>query len=66
MVKRFRKKPKTSRYQRVFGRRWQVESAFSRHKRRLGSALNGRLDASREWECQFRMPTHNLMILATH
>lgn len=39
MVKRFRKKPKDSRSKRVDGQRWQAESAFSRHKRRLGSAL---------------------------
>ncbi|MBN9520109.1 transposase [bacterium] len=66
MVKRFRKKPRNSRYRRVFGQRWQVESAFSRHKRRLGSALGGRSDASRERECQLRVLTHNLMLLAAH
>lgn len=66
MVKRFRKKPKGSRHRRVFGQRWQVESAFSRHKRRLGSALGGRSDASRERECQLRVMTHNLMLLAAH
>lgn len=66
MVKRFRKKPKGSRHRRVFGQRWQVESAFSRHKRRLGSALGGRSDASRERECQLRVLTHNLMLLAAH
>jgi len=64
MVKRFRKKPKGSRHRRVFGQRWQVESAFSRHKRRLGSALGGRSDASRERECQLRVLTHNIMLLA--
>jgi hypothetical protein len=66
MVKRFRKKPKGSRPRRVFGQWWQVESAFSRHKRRLGSALGGRSDASRERECQLRVLTHNLMLLAAH
>jgi hypothetical protein len=30
MVKRFRKKPKGSKHRRVFGQRWQAESAFSR------------------------------------
>jgi hypothetical protein len=64
MVKRFRKKPKGSRYKRVYGQRWQVESAFSRHKRRLGSALGGRSDASRERECCLRVLTHNIMLLA--
>ena len=66
MVKRFRKKPKGSRYKRVYGQRWQAESAFSRHKRRLGSALGGRSDASRERECHLRVLTHDLMLLAAH
>lgn len=66
MVKRFRKKPKGSRHRRVYGQRWAVESAFSRHKRRLGSSLGGRSDASRERECRLRVLTHNLMLLAAH
>ena len=66
MVKRFRKKPKGSRHRRVFGQWWQAESAFSRHKRRLGSGLGGRSDASREREYQLRALTHNLMLLAAH
>jgi hypothetical protein len=64
MVKRFRKKPKGSRHRRVYSQRWQAESAFSRHKRRLGSALGGRSDASRERECRLRVLTHDLMLLA--
>lgn len=39
MARRFAPRPEGSRSKRVFGQRWQVESAFSRHKRRLGSAL---------------------------
>jgi transposase len=66
MVKRFRRKPRGSRRRRVFGQRWQAESAFSRHKRRLGSALGARSDAARERECQLRVLTHNLMLLAAH
>jgi hypothetical protein len=64
MVKRFRKKPRGSRSRRVYGQRWQAESAFSRHKRRLGSALGARSDAARERECQLPVLTHNLMLLA--
>ena len=64
MVKRFRKKPKGCRHRRVYGQRWQAESAFSRHKRRLGSALAGKSDGSRERECRLRVLTHNLMLLA--
>jgi len=66
MVRRFRKKPKGSRHRRVYGQRWQAESAFSRHKRRLGSALGARSDAARARECQLRVLTHNLMLLAAH
>jgi hypothetical protein len=66
MVKRFRKRPKGSRHRRVYGQRWQAESAFSRHKRRLGSALGGRSDAAREREGYLRVLTHNLMLLAAH
>jgi transposase len=64
MVKRFRKKPRGRRSRRVYGQRWQAESAFSRHKRRLGSSLGGRSDASREREGYLRVLTHNLMLLA--
>src|SRR4029079_19606717 len=53
-----------SRHRRVYGQRWQAESAFSRHKRRLGTALGGRSDESRERECRLRVLTHNLMLLA--
>jgi hypothetical protein len=66
MVKRFRKKPRGSRHKRVYGQRWQAESAFSRHKRRLGSSLGARSDAARERECQLRVLTHDLMLLAAH
>jgi hypothetical protein len=64
MVRRFRPKRKGSRHTRVFGQRWQAESAFSRHKRRLGSTLSGRSEASRTRECYLRVLTHNLMLLA--
>jgi transposase len=64
MVKRFRKKPRGRRSRRVYGQRWQAESAFSRHKRRLGSSLGGRSDAAREREGYLRVLTHNLMLLA--
>jgi hypothetical protein len=64
MTRRFAPKPQGSRSKRVFGQRWQAESAFSRHKRRLGSALGGKSDKSRERECRLRVLTHNLMLLA--
>jgi hypothetical protein len=49
---------------RKYGQRWQAESAFSRHKRLLGSALRGRSDAARERECYLRVLTHDIMLLA--
>jgi hypothetical protein len=64
MVRRFRRKPRRSRYRRVFGQRWQGESAFSRHKPLLGSALRGRSDETRQRGCYLRVLTHNVMLLA--
>jgi hypothetical protein len=64
MVRRFRPKPEGSRYKRVYGQRWQIESAFSRHKRRLGSALRARLWRNQVGEILLRVIVHNLMILA--
>lgn len=64
MPRHFRERAEGSRHKRVFGQRWQVESAFSRHKRRLGSAVAGRSEASRTRECYLRVLTHNLMLLA--
>ena len=64
MARRFVPRPEGTRSKRVFGQRWQVESAFSRHERRLGPALGGKSDASRERECRLRVLTHDLMLLA--
>jgi hypothetical protein len=64
MPRHFHPRAEGNRHKRVFGQRWQAESAFSRHKRRLGSVLFGRSDASRERECRLRLLTHNLMLLA--
>lgn len=48
---------------RQYHQRWQVESVFSRLKRRLGSALRSRRNESRAVECLFRILAYNLMIL---
>jgi DDE family transposase len=61
---KYRRQMKRRFFRRVYGQRWQAESAFSRHKRLLGSALRARSDAARERECYLRVLTHNLMILA--
>jgi hypothetical protein len=50
-------------FKRKYGQRWQAESGFSRHKRRLGSALTTCDDATQRREMLLRVPTHNLMIL---
>ena len=44
--------------------RWQVGSAFSRHKRRLGPFLRSRSRPAQKVESQLRVLTHNLMLLA--
>jgi hypothetical protein len=60
---RYRKQMKRSFPKRKFRQRWQVESVFSRMKRRLGYALRAHQEESRAIECQFRVLTYNLMIL---
>jgi hypothetical protein len=47
-----------------YGQRWQVESAFSRHKRLFGSALRARTWRAQKSECALRALTHNVMLLA--
>jgi transposase len=47
----------------LYRRRWHVESTFSQHKRRLGSALRSRSAPSRTTESLLRVITHDLMIL---
>jgi hypothetical protein len=49
--------------QALYHQRWHAESVFSRHKRRLGSALTTRRTASQERELILRVLTHNLMLL---
>ena len=61
---RYRREMKAHFPRDAFGQRWQVESAFSRHKRRLGSFLRARSEQAQERECYLRVLTHNLMILA--
>lgn len=64
MARRFRPRPEGSRYRRVYGQRWQVESGFSRHKRLLGSALRARRWDNQVAEVMLRVVVHNLMLLA--
>lgn len=61
---RYRRQMARRFHRRAYGQRWQAESVISRFKRRLGSALRGRSDASRERESHLKVWTHDLMILA--
>lgn len=49
---------------RQYRRRTQAESAFSRHKRRLGSALDARSEPTQFAEIRLRVLAHNLMLIA--
>jgi transposase len=61
---RYRRQMKKRFPKRKYGQRWQVESAFSRHKRLLDSALRAKSEAARQRECYLRVLTHNIMLLA--
>jgi len=61
----YRREMKRRGARRGYGQRWQVESAFSRHKRLLGTALRARTWFMQQWECLMRVLTHNLMLLAS-
>jgi hypothetical protein len=60
---KYRRQMKRRFHRNVYAHRAQAESAFSRHKRRLGSALRARLESTQCQECLFRVLVHNLMIL---
>ena len=61
---KYRRQMKKRFPKRKYGQRWQTESAFSRHKRRLGSALSGRSEPAWEREARLRVLTHDIMLLA--
>lgn len=60
---RYRRQMKNRFPKRKYRQRWQVESIFSRFKRRLGHFLRSRSDQGRGIECLFKVLTYNLMIL---
>lgn len=51
---------------RRYRQRAQAESGFSRHKRRLGSALAARSNLTQDHEVLMRSLAHNVMILAEY
>jgi hypothetical protein len=61
---KYRRQMRRRFHKRVYGQRWQAESAFSRHKRLLGDALRSRSFPAWERECYLRVLTHNIMLLA--
>ncbi len=60
---RYRRQMKRRFHRQIYGHRWQIESAFSRNKRRLGPALRARKWEAQQQEVLLRVLTHNLMIL---
>jgi transposase len=64
MVRRFRPKPAVGRCRRVYGQRWQVESVFSRTKRRLGASVAALRWPNQRTEILLKVLTHNIMLLA--
>ena len=56
-------KQRFAQYKPRYGQRWQAETVNSMIKRRLGSALRARSDASRGREMILRAITHNVMII---
>lgn len=64
MVRRFRTKPRGSRYRRVYGQRAHAEGAFSRNKRRLGAWVAALKWANQKTAVLLKVLTHNLMLLA--
>ena len=63
---KYRRQMKTNFHRRIFGQRWQIESVWSRWKRRLGWVLACHSPARQMHECQNRVLTYNLMLLACH
>jgi Transposase DDE domain len=64
MVRRFRKKRPGSRSKRVYAQRTQVESVFSRSKRRLGASVAASKWDNQKTEILLKVLAHNIMLLA--
>jgi transposase len=60
---KYRRQMKRRFFKRLYGQRWQIESVFSRHKRRLTSNIRARLWSAQQAEAYIRIVVHNLMIL---
>ena len=62
----FRRQMATDFDKALYAQRWQIESAFSQCKRRLGSALSARNQWAQRREIELKILTHNLMIIRRH
>lgn len=60
---KYRRQMRKRFFKRKYGQRWQAESGFSRHRRRLGSALTARSESTQRSEILLRVLVHNLLIL---
>jgi transposase len=60
---RYRREMRKSFNKDIYKQRVQIESAFSRNKRRLGAELRARKWESQQREATLRLLTHNLMLL---
>jgi transposase len=60
---KYRRQMKKRFFKRLFGQRWQIESVFSRHKRRLSSELRAKTWSAQQAEVYLRALLHNLMLL---
>jgi len=61
----YRRQMKRRFLKRIYRQRWQIESVFSRHKRRLSSELRAKTWPAQQAEIRLRVLLHNLMLLAT-
>ena len=60
----YRREMKQTAIRAGYGQRWQVESAFSRHKRLFGAALRARTWLMQKCETALRALLHNVALLA--
>ena len=60
---RYRRQMKRRFFKRLYGQRWQIESVFSRHKRRLSSELRAKTWPAQQAEVYLRVLLHNIMLL---
>ena len=63
-ITKYRRQMKRKFHRRVYRQRAQAESTWSRHKRKLGWVLSSKSLQAQSFECENRIVTHDLAILA--